>query len=80
MEPPTMCRPRCLTATQVSSFKGSSSRPEGSSLNEVPMAPSGTWNLENEFMISLITGSVAEFQDANTESKDILRDLLVQRF
>lgn len=68
------------TATQVSSFKGRSSRREGSGLNEIPVAPASTWILENEFMVSLITGSFAEFRNANTESIDILRDLLVQCF
>lgn len=68
------------TATQVSSFKGRSSRREGSGLNEIPVAPASTWSLENEFMVSLITGSFAEFRNANTESIDILRDLLVQCF
>lgn len=51
--------------THVSSFKWRSARPEGNGLNEIPMAPSSTWILENAFMISsLITGSFAEFQNA----------------
>lgn len=51
--------------THVSSFKRRSARQEGNSLNEIPVAPSSTWILENEFMVSsLITGSFAEFQNA----------------